>query len=292
MRQSLAVKFNLVFLAVFVVGFVSAGFAARELLRRAAIEETVQNARVLMEAASAAQNYTAAQVTPLLQTQLKYSFVPQSVPAFSAVETLMTLEQHLAGYSYRSTMLNPTNPRDRPSDWEADVIRHLHDKPELKEVVGLRDTPSGQNLYIARPNRINDAACMECHSVPSRAPKTLIDKYGPDNGFNWAMHEVIGADFVSVPMSMPIARSDAVLRTFLASLLAVFVLLLIALNVMVHLLVTRRIRALSRAADQASLGHLESATFTEGGRDEIASLAASFARMKTSLVEAFKMIEA
>ena len=109
----------------------------------------------------------------MLQTQLKYSFVPQSVPAFSAVETLMTLEKRLAGYSYRSTMLNPTNPRDRPSDWETDVIRHLHDKPELKEVVGLRDTPTGQNLYIARPNRINDAACMECHSVPSRAPKTL-----------------------------------------------------------------------------------------------------------------------
>ena len=99
MRLSLAVKFNLVFLAVFVVGFASAGFAARELLRRAAIEETVQNARVLMEAASAAQNYTATQVTPLLQTQLKYSFVPQSVPAFSAVETLMTLETRLTGYS-------------------------------------------------------------------------------------------------------------------------------------------------------------------------------------------------
>ncbi|WP_244817547.1 DUF3365 domain-containing protein [Caballeronia sp. Lep1P3] len=292
MRLSLAVKFNLVFLAVFVIGFVSAGLAARELLRRAAIDETVQNARVLMEAASASQNYTATQITPLLQTQLKYGFVPQSVPAFSAVETLMALEKHLSGYAYRSTMLNPTNPRDRPSDWETDVIRHLHDKPELKEVVGLRDTPTGKTLYIARPNRITDAACMECHSVPSRAPRTLIDKYGPDNGFNWAMHEVIGADFVSVPMALPVARSDALLRTFLVSLLGVFVLLLVALNVMVHLLVTRRIRALSRAADQASLGQLDDATFSERGRDEIASLAASFARMKTSLVEAFRMIEA
>jgi HAMP domain-containing protein len=292
MKLSLAVKFNLVFLAVFLIGFVAAGFAARDLLRRSAVEETVQNARVLMEAAGAAQNYTSTQVTPLLQTQLKYSFVPQSVPAFSAVETLMTVQKHLTGYSYRSTMLNPTNPRDRPSDWETDVIRHLRDRPELKEVVGVRDTPSGPNLYIARPNRINDVACMECHSVPSRAPKTLIDKYGPDNGFNWAMHEVIGAEFVSVPMALPVAHSETMLRTFLVSLLVVFVWLLLALNAMVHLLVTRRIRALSRAADEASLGKLDGATFTERGRDEIASLAASFARMKTSLVEAFKMIEA
>jgi HAMP domain-containing protein len=292
MRLSLSVKFNLVFLGIFAVGFVCAGWVANDLLQRAAVDETVQNARVLMEAASASQNYTATQVTPLLQTQLKYSFVPQSVPAFSAVETLMALEKHLSGYSYRSTMVNPTNPRDRPTDWETDVIRRLHDKPELKELVGVRDTPSGPNLYIARPNRIEDAACMECHSVPSAAPKTLIDKYGPNNGFNWSMHETIGADFVSVPMALPIARSQAVLHTFLLSLLAVFGSVLIALNVMVHLLVTRRIRALSQAADEVSLGKLDGADFVERGHDEIASLASSFARMKTSLVEAFKMIEA
>jgi len=292
MRLSLSIKFNLVFLGIFAVGFVSAGLLANDLLQRAAVEETLQNARVLMEAASASQNYTATQITPLLQTQLKYSFVPQSVPAFSAVETLMSLEKHLAGYSYRSTMLNPTNPRDRPTDWESDVIRRLHDKPELKEVVGLRDTPSGPNLYIARPNRIDDVACMACHSVPSAAPRTLIDKYGPNNGFNWALHETIGADFVSVPMALPIARSLAVLRTFLISLFAVFAAVLIALNVMVHLLVTRRIRALSQAADEVSLGRLDGDDFIERGHDEIASLAASFARMKTSLVEAFRMIEA
>ncbi len=113
MRLSLSVKFNLVFLGIFAAGFVCAGWVANDLLQRAAVEETVQNARVLMEAASASQNYTATQITPLLETQLKYSFVPQSVPAFSAVETLMSLERHLSGYSYRSTMLNPTNPRDR-----------------------------------------------------------------------------------------------------------------------------------------------------------------------------------
>lgn len=292
MRLSLSVKFNLVFIVIFAVGFVGAGFLANELLQRAAVEETIQNARVLMEAAKASQTYTANQVTPLLQNQLKYSFVPQSVPAFSAVETLMTLEKRLAGYSYRSTMLNPTNPRDRPTDWEADVIRHLHDQPELKEVVGLRDTPGGPNLYIARPNRIDDHACLACHSVPSAAPKTLVDKYGPNNGFNWTMHEAIGADFVSVPMALPIAHSRALLRTFLLSLGLVFVTVLIALNVMVHLLVTRRIRALSQAADEVSLGKLDGIDFVERGHDEIASLAASFGRMKTSLVEAFRMIEA
>lgn len=291
MKLSLGLKFNLIFLVIFGVAFGGAGWFARDLLKRTAIEETVQYARVLMEAGSASQLYTATQVTPLLQTQLQYNFVPQSVPAYSAVEILSMLQAQLAGYSYRSTMLNPTNPRDRPSQWEAQVIKKLAAQPELKEVMGVRDTPDGQSLYIAHPNHIEQTACMECHSVPTIAPKTLIDKYGSNNGFGWPMHRVIGADFVSVPMSLPIARSDALFRTFMASLLAIFTSVLLALNLIVYMLVTRRIRVLANAADEISLGKLDGVPIREGGRDEIGSLAQSFERMRTSVVEAFKMLE-
>jgi HAMP domain-containing protein len=290
-RLSLSLKLNVTLIAIFAVAFVSTGWLARDLLRRTAIEETLQNARVLMASASAAQTYTATQVTPLLHTQMKYGFVPQSVPAYSAVEMLTTLQRDLPNYSYRSTMLDPTNPRDRPTQWEADVIRKLHDKPELGEVVQVRDNPAGQNLSIGRPIKIDDAACMDCHSTPSKAPTTLIDKYGPNNGFNWSMHEVIGADFVSVPMTVALSHADALLRAFMLSLSAIFGCLLLPLNVLIHVLVTRRVRALSRAADEVSLGRLDGPEFPERGGDEIASLAVSFGRMKTSLVEAFKIIE-
>ncbi|MGF6955283.1 c-type heme family protein [Paraburkholderia youngii] len=291
MRLSLSVKLNLMFVAIFAIGFVSAGWLARDQLQRTAVEETLQNARVLMASASAAQSYTAEQITPLLQTQMKYGFVSQSVPAYSAVEMLTMLQKDLPNYAYRSTMLDPTNPRDRPTQWEADVIQKLHDKPELSELVQTRDTPSGPTLQIGRPIRIDDAACMECHSTPSRAPKTLIDKYGPNNGFNWQMHQVIGADFVAVPMTVALARADDLLRTFMLSLAVVFGSLLLALNIMIHLLVTRRVRALSRAADEISLGKLDGPDFGSRGNDEIDSLAVSFGRMKTSLVEAFRMID-
>ncbi|MGF6851331.1 c-type heme family protein [Paraburkholderia sp. CI3] len=290
-KLSLRARLNLAFIAIFTVGSLATGWLARDMLQHTALEETSQNARVLMASASAAQNYAATQTTPLLQTQLIYSFVPQSVPAYSAVEMLMTLQKDFPYYSYRSTMLDPTNPRDRPTGWEAEVIHRLHDKPELSELVGVRDAPNGPNLYIAHPNRIDDVACMECHSTPSRAPKTLIDKYGPNNGFNWHLHEVIGADFVSVPMAVPLARAHELLRALMLSLAAVFGCSLLALNLMIHLLVTRRVRALSRAADEISLGKLDGPDIVVRGSDEIASLAVSFGRMKTSLVEAFKMID-
>jgi HAMP domain-containing protein len=292
MKLSLAVKFNLVFVAIFAVGLTATGIVADRVLQQQALKETRHDADVLISTAAAMQNYTAQHITPLLATQIKYSFVPESVPAYSAIEMLGTLKSAFPNFSYKSTMLNPTNPRDRPTDWESEVIAHLHDHPELKEFTGQRPGPGGQDqLFLARPSRITDSACMQCHSTPSAAPPTMLDKYGPANGFGWTMNDVIGAEFVSVPMADSIARGHAVWRSFMASLTAVFVVVLIALNVMVHFLVTRRLQALSRAADAVSLGKLNEIELPGGGSDEISSLAVSFERMRTSLVAAFEILD-
>lgn len=47
MRLSIAARFNLVFVSLFAVGFVAAGFVADSLLRHSARQETLQNARLL-----------------------------------------------------------------------------------------------------------------------------------------------------------------------------------------------------------------------------------------------------
>jgi HAMP domain-containing protein len=71
----------------------------------------------------------------------------------------------------------------------------------------------------------------------------------------------------------------------------VFALVLVALNVMVRLLVTRRLNALSRTADEVSMGKLEGGTFDTRGQDELSGLAQSFERMRSSLAKALKMLE-
>jgi HAMP domain-containing protein len=56
-------------------------------------------------------------------------------------------------------------------------------------------------------------------------------------------------------------------------------------------LVTRPVNHLSSLANQVSLGDLNAPEFDHGGKDEISELAASFNRMRKSLVEALKMLE-
>jgi len=286
-------KFNIVLLAVFVVGFVLTGFISYGVLQANAREEILDNARVMMESALASRSYTNSQVTPLLETQLRYTFLPQTVPAYAATEQFNDLRKKYPDYSYKEATLNPTNPRDRATDWEADVVNQFRNGlAKGNELFGERDTATGQTLYLARPIQIKDPACLACHNTVAEAPKTMIELYGPANGFGWKLNEIIGAQIVSVPSALPIQRANHTFKVFMLLLTLVFVLTFILLNVMLHSIVIQRIKQLSKLADEVSLGHLESAEFKTRSKDEIGVLTQALARMNKSLVQAIKMLEA
>src|SRR6185295_9478393 len=174
-------KFNLVLLGIFVLGFAIAGYVSYGVLQANAREEIVQHARLMMEAALASRTYTSMQVKPLLETQLKYAFLPQTVPAYAATEVFNEMRKTHPDYGYKEATLNPTNPRDRASDWEADIVNVFRTSSSTKEMIGERDTPTGRALYLARPIQISNAACLVCHSTIDAAPMTMLDLYGGAN---------------------------------------------------------------------------------------------------------------
>lgn len=289
--MGLRLKFNLVLLVVFLAGFLVSGYISYRLLQNNAKEAVLHNAGLMMETSLAIRGYTVEQVRPHLEMQLMRVFLPQTVPAYAATETLNTLRKKYPDYIYKEATLNPTNPRNRTVDWEADLVQKFRNFPETKEIIGERDTPTGRSLYIARPMQIKNAACLACHSVPSAAPATMLKLYGEANGFGWKLNEIIGAQVISVPMSLPIANAERAFYTFMASLFGIFLLTFIVLNVMLTWMIIRPISKMSQAADQVSTGKFEIPEFAESGKDEIALLASSFNRMRRSLQQAMKMIE-
>jgi len=293
--MKLMLKFNLVFAAVFVIGLLVTGIVMRELLARNAQDEVLQHARFMMEKASAVRSYTSSQIAPLLQEQMQQHFLPQSVPAFAAVEVLGKLQKIYPDYSYREATLNPTNPRDRAADWEADLIAEFKKTASQAEFVGQRDTPSGRALYVARPIRISDAACLRCHSTVEAAPGPMVAKYGPANGFGWQEGEIVGAQLVSVPMALPLVRARSAWLTLMGLLTGIFAAIALALNGLLWWLVVRPVTELSDLADRVSRGDPSAPGFaatTRFGDDEIGVLSRSFVRMRKSLVQAMKMLTA
>ena len=289
--MKLLLKFNLVFILIFAIGLAATGYVSWRLLERNARDEIAESARLLMDAALAARGYTSTQVGPLLETQMKYSFLPQSVPAYSATEVFNDLRKKHAEYGYMEGVLTPTNPRNRALDWETDIVTQFRSNKDLGELVGERDTPTGRSFYVARPIRIGNPACLRCHSTVDAAPKTMIERYGPANGFGWTLNEAVGAQIISVPTQVPLDRAERAFKVFMVSITVVFVVIGIMLNVMLALIVVRPIGKLSRFADRVSLGELDIEELKRTSRDEIGTLTRSIGRMRTSLVKAMKMLE-
>jgi protein-histidine pros-kinase len=289
--MKLIVKFNLVLSLVFAAAFLLAGLFTHSLLQRNAKAELEENARIMIEGARAIRAYTATQINPLLKNQMTYSFLPQSVAAYSANEYFKQLRKKYPEYSYKEATLNPTNPGDRATDWEADIVRTFRQYPERTELLDERDTPAGRALFIAMPLKITNPACLECHDTPQKAPPTVTEQYGSDNGFGWKVNDIVAAQIITAPMQLPIRRANGAFTAVMLSLAAVFVVLIVAINAMLMLLIIRPVTQLSNIASEVSLGNLNVPDFQSSGKDEIATLAESFGRMRKSLVEAIKMLE-
>lgn len=288
--MGLRLKFNLVLVVVFLAGFAAAGFISRQLLLENAREEVVRDARLMMEAAISVRTYTVEQVRPHLIKQLDEVFLPQTVPAFAATEAIGHLRKKYKEYSYKEATLNPTNPRNRTLDWEADLVNQFRGNPEVKEIVSERASSTGRSLFIAHPIQVGNPACLQCHSTPSAAPPSMLKIYGEANGFGWKHNEVVGAQVVTVPMDVPLAKAHRAFTTFMASLAAVFLAVFVVLNIMLSWMIVRPIRKMSEAADKISTGDFGVPEFRENGRDEMSVLGSSFNRMRRSLEKAMQMI--
>src|SRR3954462_7475284 len=222
--MGLRTKFNLVLLTVFVLGLGVTVYVSYELLHRNARDEVLRNAGVMMEASLSMRSYTVGQVRPNLAVDPD-KFLPQSVPAFGATEIMTLLRKKYPDYAYKEAALNPTNPRNRAVEWESDIVNAFRANPERGEISGMRETPTGRSLYLARPFQIKDPNCLACHTNAEMAPVAMVKIYGPNNGFGWKLNEVIGAQIVSVPMELPIRNANRAFVTFMASLTVVFAVL-------------------------------------------------------------------
>jgi len=290
--MNLLTKFSLIFTAVFGLGLCATGYVCYDLLQRNARQQVMYQAHLMMDSAMATRQYTTEQIKPVLASHADGVFKPQTVPAFAATEIFDRLHKSYPDYSYKEATLNPTNPRDKAVDWEEDVIRIFRNRQpgENEPFSGERMTPTGKSVYLASPIQAKKT-CLECHSTPDAAPAAMIKLYGTANGFGWKENEIIGAQIVSVPASLPEQMADRAFKQLMISLGAVGVVTLIVLNLVLVVTVVRPVRRFALTADQISKGQMDVPELPVHGRDEISMLAAAFNRMHRSLAAAMRMLD-
>jgi methyl-accepting chemotaxis protein len=287
----LLVKFSVIFLCVFGVGLAVAGWVCSNFLQQSARNQVLQQAKLMMGAAMSMRTYTVKQIRPLIdERSRRQTFFPQTVPAYAATESFNYLRTTYPEYTYREATLNPTNLRDRAVDWEADVINIFRNDPKRTEFYGERESANGRTLYLGQPLRAA-LPCLECHSTPKAAPASMIKLYGRANGFGWKQDEVIGAQIVSVPISVALKMADDAFRALMFSLAGVAALTLLMLNIILYWTVVRPVSRFAASADEISKGNMAVPELEVKGRDEIATLAEAFNRMHRSLARAIRILE-
>jgi protein-histidine pros-kinase len=287
--MSLLLRINAALGAVFALAALISGYICWNMLEANASREVLTEAGLMMDSAAAVRAYTSNEIVPLLGEHMKIEFLPQSVPSYSATQNFLKFHENHPDYAYKEATLNPTNPRDRAVDWESDIIQRFRNDETTKQVVGVRDTPMGQSLYMARPIRAKPE-CLICHSTPAAAPHTLIAKYGSDNGFGWQPNEIVASQVVSVPFASATANAKKQFNAFMTLLVAVFAAAFVVVNALLYYLVVRPVRRIASVADRVSLGDMGADDFPKNVATEIVSLTHSFNRMRKSLEKALRLI--
>lgn len=283
-------KFNSMLVAVFVGGLGFSGFLSYQQLNDNARAEVLSNARILMETILSARNWAVNEVGPNLRASEEgEEILMQGMPSYAADKVMEAVQKRYPDFSYREVALNPTNPKHRATDWESQMIRAFRSDATKTEEWGIRQSPKGPVLYLAHPIEIKQAGCLACHTSPEKSPPQLVEKYGTENGYGWKLKEIIGAQIVTVPLSVPIENANRLFYSFMGVVSGAFLLLFVLLNVMLNTLIISRVGAMAKLADEISKGNLEMGEFNEKGGDEVAQLSAAFNRMRRSIVKAMKI---
>lgn len=249
----LETRFTWIIALCFCFGVSVAGYVSYRLESRQGFEEIKLKADMLLESGVAVGAYTAQDVAPTLSALQGAEFHAAQVPSYAAQNVMRRFAEKFPDYTYRESSLNPTNLADRANDWEVGLLRAFTADPKRKDAFGETGHGADSRFYLARPIRVESAACMQCHSTPSAAPAAMLAKYGPVNGFGWKLGDVVGLQLVEVPTAPTSVKTFNSVLVTVGSLACIFVLSAVVFLLLLRRYVTRPLDFLTRAAHESSV---------------------------------------
>ena len=290
----LGAKLNLILALIFLVTITSCGLILSYILEIRAEKEVAGKAFLAIETMNSVRNYTSNQIKPELSYRLEteVAFLPETVPAYSAREVFEDLRRNSSyqDFYYKEATLNPTNLRDKADEFEAKIIEKFRQNENSQQLSGFRNINDQNFYYVARPLAVEKSSCLQCHSTPEQAPRSLINTYGDRNGFNWQLNEIVSAQMVSVPASKVFSAAKRLRWSIMSIIILFFLFAIAAINLFMRFAIVLPIQNMSRLSTKVSTGNLNT-NFTHDSNDEIGVLAKALNRMKVSLQMAMQMIE-
>ncbi|AKG21064.1 histidine kinase [Calothrix sp. 336/3] len=259
-RLKLTAKFNILLLLILIMGCIVSGLTLSAAMQNRAEREIMDKAEMLIQNMNSVRNYTSEKIQPLLSDRLKTEekFISETVPAYSAQKVFENFRNHAdyKNYYYKEATLNPTNPKDKADKFESELVEKFRQQPNLKQLTGYRNLSGEDLFYIARPLKVTKASCLECHSHPDVAPKSLINTFGSQGGFNWNLNEIVAAQTIYVPAKNIFAKGHKNLLLVMAIFISFFIVLLFLINILLKNSVVKPIKTITKITKKLTAGDI------------------------------------
>lgn len=187
-------------------------------------------------------------------------------------------------YYYKECAVNARSPENEADAFEKAFIEELNTNPELKFRSLIRNLDGSYYYITLRRGEVMEEACLRCHSIPSKAPKGLLEKYGSERSFNRNVNDVVSAISIRVPLSESYKRAEQFSK-HLSTILVIVIVVMMAVQYVIHkfFVITPlniiRDKALRISEDEKYLGEVISMPVTR----EFGELASGFNTMSKKL---------
>lgn len=269
-KSTLGKKLNITLFFIFCLGMALGGITLATLISYEAYKQTLSKSLLLLHSLNAVQSYTAKEVRPQVQQQLKNKGVlPQIVPSYAASKVFESLRQSDESYnkfSYKYAMLNPKNIQDKADEFERNIIEQFRQTRTVKQLEGFRSINNEYFFYVARPLIIAKS-------------KSTSDST-----------EIVGTQIVSVPIIKTVQNFGILFARSWGVMAIILLITILIINFWLRRHIIKSIKKITQVAEAVSTGDMN-AEFEKVSDDEIGSLVEAFTRMKMSLAMAIEKFE-
>jgi HAMP domain-containing protein len=278
-------KFNAALAIIMIVSLCATYMATNSLFKQSA----EHSARFLMYTMEASRAFTGEVLKPVLYKELPGRFIVEGMSSsFGARNLFERIKKKYPDYYFKHAAPNPRNKLNLADDFEKKIIEKFKKNPNLKEWHGYRGNNTDKDFVIMKPI-LAEERCMKCHSVPSKAPVEIIEKYGDKAAFGMVVGDVIAALTVSAPATKIFtkSRNNTIIVNIIIALC--FISLIAIINIFFAKIVIKPIQRLKQSVNEISIGNME-VPINSNGNDEISDLALSFERMQVSICMAMQRL--
>jgi HAMP domain-containing protein len=267
------------------LALVALGAASYEFSRRAAMIEAGNKGEIIFNYLQSQRHFFQKNQIPLINELIeKDRFYPNLMSGFAATSTTFDyFNQRMPGFTIKYAATNPLKETNRADNFEVQILDKFKADQKLKETTGTI-TKNGIDFYFqAIPLKVDNPACLECHSDPALAPKDQVAIYGTESGYSWKMNEIVASLFVYIPISGAIAQAKQTAMTLLGIGAGCLIFTLIVISIFLEKGVVQPIMRLNSRTEEISLGKSLDQPVVIKSNDEIGSLSRAIDRLRISV---------